>query len=157
MMRSAMRSTVRLPAARAVLPAARAMCVASRSQDSTASATKDHSFLSDDRIRVGPDYNRWHQLVPACAAGVGIGTYASVPAVLGPLVCRAQGVVAQAPSDFAMSDLLPVATMMPLVAGIAAAGAAATGGRDLHRPRCQDRAGDAGALFNYNFQLGTPE
>ena len=60
-------------------------------------------------------------MVPACAAGVGIGTYASVPAVLGPFVCRAQGVVAQAPTDFAMSDLLPVATMMPLVAGVAAA------------------------------------
>ena len=133
MMRSAMRSTVRLPAARAVLPATRAMCVASRSQDSTASATKDHSFLSDDRIRVGPDYNRWHQLVPACAAGVGIGTYASVPAVLGPLVCRAQGVVAQAPSDFAMSDLLPVATMMPLVAGIAAAGLASKSEQFGHR------------------------
>ena len=60
-------------------------------------------------------------MVPACAAGVGIGTYASVPAVLGPFVCRAQGVVAQVPTDFAMSDLLPVATMMPLVAGVAAA------------------------------------
>ena len=60
-------------------------------------------------------------MVPACIAGLGIGSYASVPAVLGPLVCRAQGVVAQAPTDFAMSDLLPVATMMPLVAGICAA------------------------------------
>ena len=64
-------------------------------------------FLSDERIRVDPSYNRWLQMIPACAAGIGIGTYASVPAVLGPFVCRAQGVVAQAPTDFAVSDLLP--------------------------------------------------
>ena len=79
-------------------------------------------FFDDDRVRVtDPHYNRWQQLVPACIAGVGIGTYASVPAVLGPFVCRAQGVVAQAPSDFQMSELLPMATAMPLVAGILAA------------------------------------
>lgn len=90
---------------------------------STASASP--SFLSDERIRVtDPEYNRWLQLIPASIAGVGIGTYASVPAVLGPSVCRAQGVVAQAPIDFAMSDLMPIATCMPLVAGVAAAGLA---------------------------------
>jgi MFS family permease len=96
-------------------------------------AAASASFLSDDRIRVDPSYNRWLQLVPACVAGVGIGTYASVPAVLGPFVCRAQGVVAQAPTDFAMSDLLPVATMMPLVAGLAAATLASQSEQFGHR------------------------
>ena len=73
-------------------------------------------FLSDERIRAEPGYNRWLQLIPAAAAGVGIGTYMTVPAVLGPFVCRAQGVVAQAPTDFMMSNLLPCATAMPLAA-----------------------------------------
>ena len=84
-------------------------------------------------MRVDADYNRWLQLGPACVAGVGIGTYASVPAVLGPLVCRAQGVVAQAPTDFAISDLLPVTTMMPLVAGLAAATLASQSEQFGHR------------------------
>ncbi len=91
------------------------------SQAAAAPPAPSPSFFSDDRIRTGADYNRWLQLVPACAAGIGIGTYASVPAVLGPLVCRAQGVVAQAPTDFAVSDLLPIATSMPLIAGLLAA------------------------------------
>ena len=91
------------------------------------------SFFSDDRIRVDAGYNRWLQLAPACVAGVGIGTYASVPAVLGPFVCRAQGVVAQAPTDFTISALLPVATMMPLVAGVAAAALASQSEKFGHR------------------------
>ena len=90
---------------------------ASEASDRTVAASASApAFLSDDRIRVDASYNRWLQLVPACIAGVGIGTYASVPAVLGPFVCRAQGVVAQAPTDFAMSDFLPIAVSMPLVA-----------------------------------------
>ena len=91
------------------------------------------AFLSDERIRVDATYNRWLQLVPAAAAGIGIGTYMSVPAVLGPFVCRAQGVVAQAPTDFMMSDLLPVATAMPLVAGLFAAGLASKSEQFGHR------------------------
>ena len=122
------RSPVSLVAARSTL------CTTSRATaDSPVAAASAPSFLSDDRIRVDPSYNRWLQLVPACVAGVGIGTYASVPAVLGPFVCRAQGVVAQAPTDFAMSDLLPVATMMPLVAGVAAATLASQSEQFGHR------------------------
>ncbi|KAL1511166.1 hypothetical protein AB1Y20_005982 [Prymnesium parvum] len=90
-------------------------------------------WFSDERIRVSGSFNRWLQLIPACVAGVGIGTYASVPAVLGPFVCRAQGVVAQAPADFAISDLLPVATMMPLIAGVCAAALASQSERFGHR------------------------
>ena len=104
-----------------------------RLSSSSSSPPPPPSFLSDDRVRVDADYNRWLQLGPACVAGVGIGTYASVPAVLGPLVCRAQGVVAQAPTDFAISDLLPVATMMPLVAGVAAATLASQSEQFGHR------------------------
>lgn len=96
--------------------------LSSESSSSEKVAAPAPGFFDDDRIRVDdPHYNRWQQLVPACIAGIGIGTYASVPAVLGPFVCRAQGVVAQAPSDFQMSELLPLATAMPLVAGILAA------------------------------------
>ena len=96
--------------------------LSSSSSSSEKVAASPPGFFDDDRIRVDdPHYNRRQQLVPACIAGIGIGTYASVPAVLGPFVCRAQGVVAQAPSDFQMSELLPLATAMPLVAGILAA------------------------------------
>lgn len=86
-------------------------------------ATPRPSFLSDDRIRVdAPSENyRRLQLVPACTAGVAIGTYLAVPAVLGPTICTTQGVVAAAPTDFVMSQLIPIATAMPLVAGLTAA------------------------------------
>ena len=123
-----MRQHVRVALAGRLHVAPRAVCAASiRLSSSSATpppspkASSPAPFLSDERIRVDAGYNRWLQLLPACTAGIGIGTYASVPAVLGPLVCRAQGVVAQAPTDFTMSALLPVATAMPLVAGIAAA------------------------------------
>ena len=59
-------------------------------------------------------------VLPACAAGVGIGTYAAVPTVLGPVLCRTQGVVAQSAGDFTMSQLLSTTTFMPLVAGATA-------------------------------------
>lgn len=129
------RLPVSLVAARSSLcTVSRATVASPVAADSPAAASASApSFLSDDRIRVDPSYNRWLQLVPACVAGVGIGTYASVPAVLGPFVCRAQGVVAQAPTDFAMSDLLPVATMMPLVAGLAAATLASQSEQFGHR------------------------
>ena len=133
------RSPVSLVAARSTLcttsraTADSPVAAATATADRPVAAASAPSFLSDDRIRVDPGYNRWLQLVPACVAGVGIGTYASVPAVLGPFVCRAQGVVAQAPTDFAMSDLLPVATMMPLVAGVAAATLASQSEQFGHR------------------------
>ena len=106
--------------------------IVARSSSSAASSPPP-SFLSDDHVRVGPEYNRWLQLAPACLAGVGIGTYAAVPAVLGPFVCRAQGVVAMAPTDFQMSELLPIATAMPLLAGILAATLASSSERFGHR------------------------
>jgi len=67
-------------------------------------------------------YNRWRQLAPTTLAGLGIGAYFTVPGVLGPGLCKAQGVVAQAATDFSMSTLVPTLTLMPLVAaGLAAA------------------------------------
>eukprot|EP01047_Picozoa_sp_COSAG01_P062179 COSAG01_NODE_7870_length_3014_cov_8.008233_3_plen_550_part_00 len=77
-------------------------------------------FWSDDRIKVGEDYNRHLQLFPACLAGVAIGSYGAVPAVLSPLVLCAQGVVAPAPSDFVFGLLMPATSLMPMVAGVAA-------------------------------------
>ena len=62
-------------------------------------------LLSDERIQVPHDYNRWLQLLPASLSGLSIGTYLATPTVLGPLVCRAQGVLAQTPSDFAMTAI----------------------------------------------------
>ncbi len=78
-------------------------------------------LLSDERIRADGTGARWLQFVPACSAGLCLGTYAAVPGVLGPEICRAQGVVAAAASDFAAGPLLTFATAMPLVAGVCAA------------------------------------
>jgi hypothetical protein len=83
-------------------------------------------LLSDERIVVGPGYNRWLQLGPTTLAGLGIGAYFTVPGVLGPSLCKAQGVVAQASTDFSMSTLVPTLTLMPLVAATLAAGLART-------------------------------
>ena len=76
-------------------------------------------LLSDERIIVPPDYNRWLQLIPACLSGLSVGTYAVVPGVLGPHMCRAQGVVAQASNDFAFSSIPPVALSAGLTCGAA--------------------------------------
>ena len=82
-------------------------------------------ILSDERITVSsPTYNRWLQLVPTVTAGTALGTYFAVPGVLGPHICRAQGVVAQSVGDFAMSEIVPLAATMSLVAGVLAAGLA---------------------------------
>lgn len=62
---------------------------------SSAPSDKRPPLLSDERIVAAPGYNRWLQLVPACIAGTAIGTYPAVPAVLGPSICRAQGIVVQ--------------------------------------------------------------
>ena len=60
------------------------------------------TLMSDARITAAAGYNRWQQLFPACFAGTALGTYFAVPGVLGPHICRAQGVVAAAASDFSM-------------------------------------------------------
>ena len=78
------------------------------------------SFLSDERIRVGDDYNRWKQLVPALSAGVSIGTYVAVPSVLGMHICSYQGVVAPIATDFTLSQLMLIAPAMPALGGLAA-------------------------------------
>ena len=83
-------------------------------------------LLSDDRIVVQPSYNRWVQLAPTTLAGLSIGAYFTVPGVLGPGLCKAQGVVAQAATDFSMSTLVPTLTLMPLVAATLAATLAKT-------------------------------
>ena len=52
--------------------------------------------------------------------GLAIGTYATIPTVLGPSLCKVQGVVVSAHTDFTMSMLLSTTTLMPLTAGTAA-------------------------------------
>ena len=79
------------------------------------------TLLSDARITAAAGYNRWQQLFPACFAGTALGTYFAVPGVLGPHICRAQGVVAAAASDFSMGSVVPMAALMSLVAGVLAA------------------------------------
>jgi MFS family permease len=76
-----------------------------------------NSKLLDDRVGHSPAL---HGIVPSCAAGMGIGTYATVPTVLGPALCKTQGVVAQAAGDFTMTMLLATTTLMPLTAGATA-------------------------------------
>ena len=103
---------------------ARILCFSSSSADDpdkppTAAATAP-SFLSDERIRVGDDYNRWKQLVPALSAGVSIGTYVAVPSVLGMHICSYQGVVAPIATDFTLSQLMLIAPAMPALGGLAA-------------------------------------
>ena len=58
------------------------------------------------------------QLLPACLSGVAIGTYASVPGVLGPHIARTQGVLAQVASDFSMSAIPPTVVSAGLVSGV---------------------------------------
>ena len=60
------------------------------------------------------------QLLPSSMTGLAIGTYATIPTVLGPSLCKVQGVVASAHTDFTMSMLLSTTTLMPLTAGTAA-------------------------------------
>ena len=59
-------------------------------------------------------------MAPICMAGVAIGFYALPAAALGPALCKVQGVVAQAATDFSMSALVPTTTLMPLTAGVLA-------------------------------------
>ena len=68
------------------------------------------------RIIAPQEYNRWMQLIPCAASGLSFGTIVAVPSLLGPLMCRAQGVVAQAPTDFTMGALLPYTTLPPMSA-----------------------------------------
>ena len=98
------------------------------SQDAT-SSKPPLAMFDDDRIRVAEDYNRWGQLAPILTAGVAIGFYALPAAALGPSLCKVQGVVAQASTDFTMSALVPTTTLMPLTAGILAS---------LLASRCED-------------------
>ena len=60
------------------------------------------------------------QLIPAISAGLGVGSHATVPTVLGPSICKVQGVVAQVATDFSMSELLFTSSSMPLASGVAA-------------------------------------
>jgi hypothetical protein len=53
--------------------ALRARCLSTRP-----TATNAAPILSDERIKVEGDYNRWLQLAPACATGLAVGTYAAV-------------------------------------------------------------------------------
>ena len=73
-------------------------------------------FLSDERIVASPDLNQWVQLIPAALSGLGLGAIFVVPGVLGPHLCKTQGVVAQAATDFSMGTLVPTMSLMPLVA-----------------------------------------
>uniref|UniRef100_A0A0D3KPS5 Uncharacterized protein n=2 Tax=Emiliania huxleyi TaxID=2903 RepID=A0A0D3KPS5_EMIH1 len=77
------------------------------------SSTRSHAApLSDERImQPASEHGRWLQLVPACLSGASIGTYLATPAVLGPHICRAQGVVAQMPTDFAFSAIPQAAVL----------------------------------------------
>ena len=103
---------------------ARILCFSSSSADDPdkppPAAAPAPSFLSDERIRVGDDYNRWKQLVPALSAGVSIGTYVAVPSVLGMHICSYQGVVAPIATDFTLSQLMLIAPAMPALGGLAA-------------------------------------
>ena len=76
-------------------------------------------ILSDERIEAAPGYNRWLQLVPASISGLSIGTYLATPAVLGPHVSRAQGVVAQLPNDFELSAIPTAAVMGGITCAVA--------------------------------------
>lgn len=118
-----------MPSAQRWSRLARAGCCrwyARRGGSSSAASAPPPPLLSDERILVGPGYNRWVQLGPTTLAGLGIGAYFTVPGVLGPGLCKAQGVVAQAATDFSMSTLVPTLTLMPLVAASLAAGLART-------------------------------
>ena len=101
------------------------------------------SLLSDEIITVrSSDYNRWLQLAPSCLAGTSLGTYFAIPGVLGPHICRAQGVVAPAASDFLMSSIVPTTAFTSLVAGTLAAALARYSGTIGTR-----RLGLAGSLL----------
>ena len=63
----------------------------------------------------------WLQCLPASAIGLSVGSAATVPSVLGPSLCKAQGVLVSTAADFSMSHVLMCTTMMPLTAGVAAA------------------------------------
>ena len=75
---------------------------------------KRPGLLEPERIIASSEYNRWLQLLPCAASGLSFGTIVAVPSLLGPLMCRAQGVVAQAPTDFTMGALLPYTTLPPM-------------------------------------------
>ena len=79
------------------------------------------SILSDERITAPPDHNRLLQIIPAGLSGLGLGAIFSVPGVLGPSMCTAQGVVAQSATDFSMGGLVPIMSLMPLLASSTAA------------------------------------
>ena len=58
---------------------------------------------------------------PCWAVRLGLGAIFSVPGVLGPSMCTAQGVVAQSATDFTMGNLVPIMSLMPLLASSTAA------------------------------------
>lgn len=88
---------------------------------STQSAAAAPAFLSDERIAAAPDHNPLLQIIPAGLSGLGLGAIFSVPGVLGPSMCTAQGVVAQSATDFTMGNLVPIMSLMPLLASSTAA------------------------------------
>jgi len=99
-----------------------AACQLQRHAASPAAASPSPApLLSDERITAPVEYNRWLQLFPACTTGLVIGTYFAIPGVLGPSICRAQGVVAPAFSDFTVGQVVPTYTYMSLLAGLLAA------------------------------------
>ena len=93
--------------------ALRARCLSTRP-----TATNAAPILSDERIKVEGDYNRWLQLAPACATGLAVGTYAAVPGVLTPYIARAHGVVAATACDFTASSVPQILTFAGITTGL---------------------------------------
>ena len=76
-----------------------------------------NELYSEDAILHRASLMQHEQIASAMGFGnASLTQLMAVPSLLGPLMCRAQGVVAQAPTDFTMGALLPYTTLPPMSA-----------------------------------------